>query len=626
RCREVRVQEGPLYRVVDNGVSIGCNVSGYEGPPTQNFEWFMYRPSAPDISISIASTKDPNFPYAVYSPRVQRGDIFIQRLTGDSAHLHIKQLRHDDEGVYECYTPTTDSAYLGSYSAKVALKVIPDTLQVYAKMAAKGRVSASSPLQLSLVEGRELHLSCMASEDSAQHTHLSVTFGVSDPGAPVGRGTLRDIISIGRDFTVEPSNEHEVYTERYRNGEIRLEKIYNSTYQMVITRLRPQDTGTYHCTASQWILDPDRTWQRITEKRSMLALLSVQPIDSLMKVLVFPRELRVQSGGLVELFCNVSLALAPPPDMALSLDWLVTSSPESPGQLVASVSPEGVVSLGERYAGGDTGTRHISLEKISPNAFRLRIYSAQPGDTGAYSCRARAWVSYSGPRLGEGSYPGPRLGEGSYPGPRLGEGSYPGPRLEEVSSQESQTSTDPNLQPVTPLSYFSLSVHSFLHSVTLYRGDTAVLLCNVTVETPQPVHVAVSWWVELAGEKPNERMGRLLASVNRQGVSEAGSRLSGEELSTDKVGAQCYRLRLHNINMEDEGLYHCAVTAWIQYPDHTWYNSASAKSNSIRVYPYAQAMDMLLIPVIGGVASALFVGISILSAVTCCYIRRLRKR
>nr|DBA13787.1 TPA: hypothetical protein GDO54_004829 [Pyxicephalus adspersus] len=592
-AREVRVQDGPLYRVIDNAISIGCNVSGYEGPPTQNFEWFMYRPSAPDISISIASTKDPDFAYAVYSPRVQRGEISIWRLSGDSVELHIKQLRAEDEGVYECYTPTTDSRYLGTYSAKVALKVIPDTLQVSAKMVAKGRQSPSSSLQLNLVEGRELHLSCTAYADSTQHTHLSVTFAVSDPGAPVGGPVLRNIISIDRDFSVQPSNEHQTYRERFLNGEIRLEKMENSTYKMVISRVRPQDTGSYYCTAAQWIQDADRSWQKITEKRSILAQVTVQTLDSQLKVSVSPHEVHVQSGSIAELFCNVSMAVAPPPDVALSLDWWVSSSRDSTGQLVASMSTDGTVSLGERYSGGDMGTRHISLEKLhsTPGSFRLRIYSTQPGDIGAYSCHVKAFVS------------------------------YPSSRLEEVCSRRSQS-----INILMSVQDISLNVYTFLDSVMLYRGDTAILLCNVTLETPQTVYVAVSWWVELAGEKPNERAGRLLASVNRQGVSEPGTRYSGQELSTDKVGPQCYRLRLYNVQAEEEGLYHCAVTAWIQYPDHTWYNAASAKSNVIKLYPYAQAKDLLLIPMIGGVASALFVGVTILSTVTCCYIRQLRIR
>ncbi|XP_075049267.1 immunoglobulin superfamily member 8 [Mixophyes fleayi] len=588
--REVQVPAGPLYRVEGTSISIPCNVSGYEGPTTQNFEWFIYRPSAPDISISIASTKDQSFAYAVFASRVNSGDVYIQRLSGDSVELRIKRLRSDDAGVYECYTPTTDAKYLGRYSDKITVKVVPDTLQVFSKSAPKGRLNAAAPLQLNLMEGRELHLSCAALTDSLQHTHLSVSFGVTSPGTPVGRETLQTIISIQRDFGVEPATT-KTYNDRFSNGEIRVEKSDNATYKMVISRVRPQDAGTYHCTAAQWIQDPDGSWQRITEKRSVLAEVTIQTIESQLKVSSRPHEVHVQSGDTVELFCNTSMMAPPPPDVLLSVEWWVTTRPGSPGQLVASLSTGGVVSLGERYTGGDVGTRHISLEKISPSSFRLRIYAAQPGDVGSYRCQVKAYVS------------------------------YPGVRLEQVSSKASQ---DVNVL-MRPQDIV-LNVYTSLDSSTLYRGDTAVLLCNITVDALQPIHTAVSWWVELTGEKPNERTGRLLASVNRQGVSEPGTRSSGEDLGTDKVEPHCYRLRLYNLQTEDDGAYHCTVTAWIQYPDHSWYNAASAKSNVIRMYPYAQVKDLLLIPMIGGVASALFVGITILSTVTCCYLRHLRSR
>ncbi|XP_077112876.1 immunoglobulin superfamily member 8 isoform X2 [Ranitomeya variabilis] len=589
-AREVKLPSGPLYRVEGSSVSIPCNVSGYEGPTVQNFEWFVYRPGAPDNSIAIASTKDPDFSYAVFSPRVSSGDISIHRVSGDSVELRIQSLRSEDAGVYECYTPTTDARYLGSYSDKITMKVIPDTLHVSSVGSSRGRLSSPPPLQLHLVEGRELHLSCSALSASPLHTHLSVTFGVSASGTPVGRETLQDIISVRWDFSVEPA----LYMERYLNEEIRVEKFDNSTFKMVIARLRPQDATTYHCTAAQWIQDPDGRWQKITEKRAVLAQVSVQTIDSLLTVSSSPLELRLQSGDMAEMFCSVSMLLPPTPDVLFSVEWWLMTVPGSPGQRVSSMTSDGEVQLGEQYTGEDVGVRHISLEKISPfpGSYRLRIYSAQPSDIGSYSCRVTAIVS------------------------------YPGARQEEVSKK-----TSPSLRVLMKPQDIAVSAFVLLDSAPIYRGDTAVLLCNTTMDTPPPsLHFAVSWWVELAGEEPHEKSGRLLASMSRQGVSEAGSRVSGGELSTDKVEAERYRLRLYNIQAEDEGSYHCAVTAWIQYPDLSWHNAASTKSNSIRLYPYARARDLLLIPMIGGFASALVVGVTILSTVTCCYIRHLRSR
>ncbi|KAM8921558.1 immunoglobulin superfamily member 8 [Pelodytes ibericus] len=586
RCREVHVPPGPLYRVEGRSVSISCNVSEYEGPETQDFEWFMYRPGAPDISISIASTKDPAFSYAVYAPRVRSGDVYIHRVHGDIAELHIRRLLKEDDGVYECYTPTTDTKYHGSYSSKVLLKVISDSLQV----SPKGRLASSPPLQVTLTEGRELHLTCTAQTESHQHTHLSVSFGVGAPDTPVGRHTLQDVVTVGRDFSVEPSS---AYSERYFNGEIRVEKADSASYKMVVTRAQTRDSGTYHCTAGEWIQDPDGSWQQITEKRSVLAQISIQTIESQLRVYTWPRELHVPSGYTLDLFCNVSLSIPPPPDVRIYVEWWVSSTSDSGGLLVAALTSDGTVSLGERYTGYDDGVRHISLEKLSsnPGFFRLRIYSAQPGDVGLYNCRVKALVS------------------------------YPGPRMEQVASKVSQSVTV-----VMSTQDVMLNIYMFMDSPALYRGDTAVLLCNVTLDTVQPVHVAVSWWVEMMGKIPEETSGHFLASVNREGVSELGAHLSSRDISMDKVGPQTYRLRIHGIQLDDEGKYHCAANAWIQYPDHSWYNAASAKSNSITVYPYAQVIDLLLIPMIGGVASALFVGITVISAVTCCYMRRLQNR
>ncbi|CAJ0923187.1 unnamed protein product [Ranitomeya imitator] len=398
-AREVKLPSGPLYRVEGTSVSILCNVSGYEGPTVQNFEWFVYRPGAPGNSIAIASTKDPDFSYAVFSPRVSSGDISIHRVSGDSVELRIQSLRSEDAGVYECYTPTTDARYLGSYSDKITMKVIPDTLHVSSVGSSRGRLSSPPPLQLNLVEGRELHLSCSALSASPLHTHLSVTFGVSASGTPVGRETLQDIISVRWDFSVEPA----LYMERYLNEEIRVEKFDNSTFKMVIARLRPQDATTYHCIAAQWIQDPDGRWQKITEKRAVLAQVSVQTIDSLLTVSSSPLELRLQSGDMAEMFCSVSMLLPPTPDVLFSVEWWLMTVPGSPGQRVSSMTSDGEVQLGEQYTGEAVGVRHISLEKISPfpGSYRLRIYSAQPSDIGSYSCRVTAIVSYPGARQEE---------------------------------------------------------------------------------------------------------------------------------------------------------------------------------------------------------------------------------
>jgi len=121
-AREVLVPQGPLYRVAGTAISISCNVSSYEGPAQQNFEWFFYRPEAPEAALGIISTRDTGFSYAVFGPRVAAGEVRVQRLQGDAVALKIARLQAQDAGIYECYTPSTDARYLGSYSGKVELR------------------------------------------------------------------------------------------------------------------------------------------------------------------------------------------------------------------------------------------------------------------------------------------------------------------------------------------------------------------------------------------------------------------------------------------------------------------------------------------------------------------------
>ena len=121
-AREVLVPQGPLYRVAGTAVSIPCNVSGYEGPAQQDFEWFLYRPEAPEAALGIVNTRDARFSYAVFGPRVAAGEVQVQRLQGDAVVLRIARLQAQDAGIYECYTPSTDTRYLGSYSGKVELR------------------------------------------------------------------------------------------------------------------------------------------------------------------------------------------------------------------------------------------------------------------------------------------------------------------------------------------------------------------------------------------------------------------------------------------------------------------------------------------------------------------------
>lgn len=120
--RDVTLPLGPLYRVAGFPLAVPCAVSAYEGPRTQDFEWFLYRDDSGGRQLGVVSTRDKDFPYTPFQARVRNGEVRIERDSGDAVRLVIQKLRADDQGKYECYTPSTDSVYQGNYSSMVEVK------------------------------------------------------------------------------------------------------------------------------------------------------------------------------------------------------------------------------------------------------------------------------------------------------------------------------------------------------------------------------------------------------------------------------------------------------------------------------------------------------------------------
>lgn len=74
------------------------------------------------MQIGVVSTRDRGFPYAPFQGRVNSGEVRVERDSGDKARLVIQRLQPGDQGRYECYTPSTDTRYQGTYSASAVVK------------------------------------------------------------------------------------------------------------------------------------------------------------------------------------------------------------------------------------------------------------------------------------------------------------------------------------------------------------------------------------------------------------------------------------------------------------------------------------------------------------------------
>ncbi|KAF4112647.1 immunoglobulin superfamily member 8 [Onychostoma macrolepis] len=589
-CREVTLPAGPLYRVAGFSLSLPCAVSGYEGPRTQDFEWYLYREDAEGRQIGVVSTRDAGFPYAPFQGRVQAGEVRVERDSGDKARLIIQRLRSDDQGRYECYTPSTDSRFLGNYSSSVVVKVIPDTLLI-----THSRILSGQPV----IEGTELQLTCAASVQSDQHTHVSVTFGVRSSRGPESLGhNLREIIAVDRELRVTPGHSG-TYGTRYRDGEIAVEKRKGDggrdLYVLKMSALAPEDSGSYFCEAAQWIRDPDGKWERIAQRTMELGNLTVQPLAETLIVRSVPEGgVSLRPGAPLRLSCQVS-GVGAWKRSALQVQWMRRGPAGGVEVEVARVDPDGVVAWGDDLSRAGGG----SMEKEADGIFSLGLFSVRPADAGLYRCAVSV---YAGRKT-------------------------PAPESPATITQRSEWVT---VSLKTEEVRVSASI-DLPRRPLLKRGSTVTLLCHVSVEASGASRVEVQWL-----QKPEEparkdatlsedSKGRLLATLTHDGLTLIYS--NGSDMSVDRVSAGCFRLRIFSAAEEDQGHYQCRAEVWAQDPRGGWYSTGTeAQSVTAHLYLYARVTDLLLLPLVIGVSSALFVGILIIATVTCCFMNRLARQ
>ncbi|KAM8819886.1 immunoglobulin superfamily member 3 [Eudromia elegans] len=504
--RQVTVQEGPLYRTEGSHITLWCRVSGYQGPAEQNFQWSIYLPSAPEREVQIVSTADPSFPYAIYTQRVRGREIYVERLQGDAARLHITELQDRDAGEYECHTPTTDERYFGSYSAKMNLVVIPDTLRVTAV-----------PQTLNKVERDSLELKCEVSKSTAQHSHVSIAWYRQRGGeAPV------EVISLSRDFVLRAGS---IYAQRQATGDIRLDKVGETTSKLTIYNLHPSDQGEFYCEAAEWIQDPDKSWYAMTRKRSQGTIVNVQATDKEFSVRLETEKRIYTVGEPVEFRCILEAQNVP--ERYFSISWAFNSS------LIASLGPNAVPVLNNEFAQREA-LGQLKVAKESDNVFVLKIYRLRLEDSGKYNCRVTER-----------------------------EKTVTGDFIDKESKR-------PKNIPITVLPLkTSILLEITNNASNVLEGESLRFGCNVRSSFGPQSRLSVAWQLV---DKQNRRSE--IARLDRDGSLHPGpsyaERSSYGGIQMEQVRPGAFTLEIFNSVKADEGHYECRVAEWTRTLDGEW--------------------------------------------------------
>lgn len=355
-CRSVTVSRGPLLRVEGQPLSIRCDVSEYEGPREQDFEWTVTRGTE---TITVISTFDDRFTDRSLQDRIRSGDISVSRLEDNAVELRIQEPRVRDSATYRCSTPSTDSVISGNYDADVQLQVVPNSLIV----------APDSPNPV-VHEGGSIRLLCNVSRSFMEGIDLSLTWSVKK-----GSSLLEDLLTFGPDLGVTVGED---YTLRYTDGGMRLEMGSGVSHSLVLSGARPADQGMYVCTARLWTREQG-AWKRIQEKTMEMGEVTVSPTASSLSVQVQDNS-TLSTGETLLLTCSVSAEAS----VDLEVAWLMNGT-----RVLARLSRDGVLT---------NASDAVDVRRLGKWDFQLKVHGVELSDAGLYSCKASAWVQRDGGR------------------------------------------------------------------------------------------------------------------------------------------------------------------------------------------------------------------------------------
>ncbi|XP_054996202.1 prostaglandin F2 receptor negative regulator [Sorex araneus] len=530
--RVVRVPRGSLVRVVGTELVIPCNVSDYDGPSEQNFDW-SFSPLGSSY-VELASTWEVGFPAQQYRERLQRGEIVLRRTANDAVELRIQNVQPADQGSYKCSTPSTDATMQGNYEDTVQVQVLADALRL-------SPVLRPTP-GLRLREGEPMALRCAASTASPLHTHVALRWELARSGA---RRAVLALTHEGR-FLPGPG-----YEQRYRAGDVRLDTEGADGYRLSMARVLAADQGTYRCVVSEWIGEQG-SWQEIQEKAVEVATVVIQPTALQAAV---ARNMSVTEGTELDLACNITTDRTD--DVRPEVTWYYSRTPDStlPGpHMLARLDRESLMH----------SSPHIAISHVDPRSYHLLLRDVSKENSGYYFCVVSLWApghNRSWHKVAETTSP-PHQVEVTWQEPDY-QVYLNASKVAEFSDDLTKLDCQVDSRNAEAGMRFTVSWYYRLNR----RSDDAV--------ASELLAIMNGDWTLKYGERSQQR-------------AQDGDFIFSKEQS------DTFTFRIQRTTEEDRGSYYCVVSAWTRQRNNSWVKSKEVFSRPVNVF-WAAEDSMLVV-------------------------------
>uniref|UniRef100_A0A4W4FJU6 Ig-like domain-containing protein n=1 Tax=Electrophorus electricus TaxID=8005 RepID=A0A4W4FJU6_ELEEL len=523
--RRVSVPSGTLVRVEGQALSLRCEVSDFEGPEEQDFDWKATRGAQ---TVNIISTWEPSFPEQALRGRVLSGDISVHRLGGSVVELRIREARVTDSATYTCSTPSTDATMRGNYDSDVQLRVIPNTLSLAPQV----------PVNL-VTEGRSIRLHCNVSQNFTDGIYLSVTWSIKK-----GEVLQEDLLTFGPDMGVTVGSS---FSRRYAEDEMHLHLDSEGSYSLMLSGAVPADQGMYVCTARQWTREQG-DWKKIQEKTAVMGDVTVIPTGGdrcFSVVFVLCVCVSQYPGDPTELVCQVR-NISHLRGERLGVSWFYSSSTNEP-LAIASMDANGALMPGEKYQSSiEAGL--IVVSRVEPIAFKLRLLHTTNVDAGEYACSITTWTTTH-------------------------QGTW-----RKSSDHRSRT-----LKVSLPSKSPGLSVVARTVRQAISSGSTFEMSCQAR---PKNLKEGVALSVLISMQEGVGSPSHKLASISPDlvfKVEDQHEHSKQDSLSLVKTGREEFLFRIRGVQATDRGFYSCEVVAWIMQNGSNWVEVVKGDSNKIQL-------------------------------------------
>ncbi|XP_054888256.1 immunoglobulin superfamily member 3-like isoform X2 [Poeciliopsis prolifica] len=440
-----------------------------------------------------------------YIDRERIGELKATRTGNNNYQLRIMPVKTTDKGSYSCRAWPEERGEDGNFNQGAAQDSQAMAIDIFTPES--GFSVKMQNVRQTVSPGQNLKLICDADGVKGQ---LSVTWNRKT--LPTS-SLFATIVSLNKNGVTEKAGA-------FASREVRVTRPTMNRFVFELPDVAESDSGTYECIVSE--TQPNGR----TESQKQNVDITVQSIDSLVKVALRSREPVVTMGNDVQLMCKISR-----PDVPMTLTWSWETEDGNLNTIVV------LYSNGSISWSGDQSHYQVQVDNQGNIVmYSLKVLRASHREAGKYQCTVSVFLHNVYKKLPASHFVDVK-----------------------VLNPDSKLALSPN-------------------QTIAQRINTDIqIYCKVTSRTSEFSLFAVTW--ELQEDAGN----KIILTSDRNGITMFGEQIEEshrKRISMRHTDGPTFELTIQQARISDKGIYLCKVVEYLQDPWGEWYSLSDKHSHT----------------------------------------------